>query len=43
MKCPACKLSGAYIRRRTNEIVCRMCGVNTKYVELSELEKEKKE
>jgi transcription initiation factor TFIIIB Brf1 subunit/transcription initiation factor TFIIB len=38
MKCPNCKLSGAYIRRRTNEIVCRMCGVNTKYEELHKVE-----
>jgi uncharacterized protein YbaR (Trm112 family) len=35
MKCPACKLKGAYIRRRTNEIICRMCGVNTKIEDLS--------
>ena len=30
MICPNCKLAGAYIKRKTGEIVCRMCGVNTK-------------
>jgi len=42
MRCPnpKCRLNGAYIRRRTNEIVCRMCGVNTKYEELAEVKKE---
>jgi len=40
MRCPVCKLKGAYIRRKTNEIVCRMCGVNTK---IDDITKEKKE
>ena len=40
MRCPNCKLSGAYIRRKTNEIVCRMCGVNSKFETLDKLEKE---
>jgi len=40
MRCPnpKCRLNGAYIRRKTNEIVCRMCGVNTKYEELHKVE-----
>jgi transcription initiation factor TFIIIB Brf1 subunit/transcription initiation factor TFIIB len=42
MKCPACKLSGAYIRRKTNEIVCRMCGVNSKFEELEKTPETKK-
>ncbi len=37
MKCPNCKKEGAYIRLRTNEVVCRSCGY------ITPLEKQKKE
>jgi len=32
MKCPLCKLEGAYVRLKTKEIVCRHCGAITKQV-----------
>ncbi len=44
MKCPnpKCRLAGAYIRHKPEKvIVCRMCGVNTKFEELADLDKKK--
>lgn len=26
MKCPACNKEGAYIRFKTSDIICRICG-----------------
>ena len=44
MKCPQpnCGKSGAYIRLRTNEIVCRMCGKITPLAELYKIKQELK-
>ena len=36
MKCPKCKKEGAYIRLRTKDVVCRLCG------HIEKLEKEVK-
>ena len=30
MKCPKCNKEGAYVRIKTKEIVCRLCGEVTK-------------
>lgn len=36
MKCPKCKKEGAYIRFKTKEIVCRLCGYEGKKEERKE-------